>query len=411
MPSERVVRAMLGVSVATIAAVTVGAGYGSLGRPGVALGLACAWLLARPLREADVASRVEGALDRLECVAVVSARSVFVAGLCALLTREAWVHLLGAAGVVFAFGLLALALVRDRARMRFLERVYANDHPSLRVERDADVRGWELLPPVVSGVITDAVIAHATAASATYRTSDGPRPLARVASSLPRMMARLERRTRLAGALACGLACAASLVVVVPPSARATAAPRAFSCVIAPACRDAVPYFEDRLESLPGVTRATLLTHARDPNVAEGHGVILLAADPKADTTRANALALARSIPCREPLELTVEEARDRRFDVRAELVLEPGADRAATLRDAEARVRALFQPASRTVESEPVRLGVEEKTFGYRVRHALRHVTGVQAVRLTIDGRDADVPLAPRDFPTLGSLALSVAK
>ena len=403
IPSERVVRAVLGGSIAAVCGVTLGSGVEFLGVAGGALGALVSWLLVRPILETDRASRAEGALDRFECLTVVAGRSVFVAGLLALLTHGWVLRTIGAGAIVSAFALLALTLVRDRARLRFLERVYAKEHPSFRIEPDADVRGWELLPPVVSGVITDAVVAHVGAEAATYRTSDGPRPLARVASSLARMAARLDRRSRSAGMLVAGLACSASIVAVVPGTTAAHTSP-----LVAPACRDAIPYFEDRLESLPGVGRATLLTHAQDPSIAEGHGVLLVAPHPT-DATKVSVLALAQTFPCREPLALTVEEPTYRRFDVRAVLALEPGADEDAVVRDADREVRALFEPSSAAVESEPVRFGLEEKTFGYRVRYALRHVVGVKSVSLSLDGSDHDVRLAPRDFPTLGSLSVTV--
>jgi len=403
VPSERAVRAVLGAALVAVFVVTVGSGADLLGAPGVLAGALLTWALARPVLRTSAAARLEGALDRFECVTVSAGRSVFVAGLCALFVQANAVRLLGAGAVVLAFALLALALVRDRARLRFLERVYAREDPAFRIERDADVRGWELLPPVVSGVITDAVIAHVASSHATYRTSTGPRPLARVASSLATMSARLERRTRAAGMLVAGLACSASLVAMAP---RAPAAPRA--ALVAPACRDAIPYFEDRLESLPGVGRATLVTHAQDATVAEGHGVLLVAPHPS-DATKASVLALARSFPCREPLELTVEEPRYRSFDVRAVLAVEAGADRDLVRRDATRAIRTLFEPSSTALESEPVRFGVEEKTFGYRLRHALGRVTSVRSVHLEIDGATGDVPLAPRDFPTLGSLEVAV--
>jgi hypothetical protein len=317
--------------------------------------------------------------------------------------------------LVAATGLLAMAMWRDRARARFLTRVYAKADPRYRIERDADVRGFELLPPVLSGTITDAVIARVSP-PATYRTSDGPHPVARVTASLPKMLSRLEKRTRLASTLVGVVACSASLVVVTPFSwgtslAGTGAKPRPSLDV--PTCSDARPYFAERFEAdLAGIGRATLLTHAQDPSIGEGQGVILLV--PKKgssvkvdDAMKARALAVADAIPCAERLTLTAEEPRYRAFAIEATLGLEPGADRTTVLRDADEQVREIFEPDARAVYNEHVDFGDVEKTFGYRVRHALHHVLGVKSVRLTVNGRDADMSLGPRDFPTLASLTL----
>jgi len=79
--------------------------------------------------------------------------------------------------------------------------------------------------------------------------------------------------------------------------------------------------------------------------------------------------------------------------------------------RDAEEQVRALFQPDAHALDTQHFGFGATEKTFGYRVRHALRHVSGVKAVKLVVDGADREVPLEPTDFPTLKSLSIGVVR
>ncbi len=379
-----------------------------------ASGAVLAGFLIRPISRAQVATAHEGALDRFECIALTAGRSLVVAGILGVLAHAPIVRVAGVLGLSVAIGLLAMAMWRDRARARFLAQVYAKSDPCYRIERDDDVRGFELLPPVLSGTITNAVIARVSG-PATYRTQGGPRPVARVTASLSKMLVRLDKRARVAKALVGVLVCSSSLVVVAPFHHRSTSAVPASVTpheAQAPACRDARPYFAETLEtSLTGsVGRAALVTHAQDPSIAEGQGVILLVPKTKRvidEATKARALALANDIPCADKLTLAVEEPNYRPIAVDATLELELGVDRATVLRDADEQVREIFEPDARVVYNEHVDFGYGEKTFGYRVRHALRHVLGVKSVQLTINGVDADVPLAPRDFPTLASLTL----
>ncbi len=380
---------------------------------GVAAGSAVvAVLLVHPLSRAHGASALEAALDRFECVALLAGRSLFVVGIFGVLAHHVFVRTTGMAALCMALGLLAYVLWRDRARTRFLTRVYGKRDPSFRIERDDDVMGFELLPPLLSGTITDAVIAEVRP-SATYRTSDGPRPVARVLSSLPRMLARLDRRTRIASTLTFALVCCSSLALITPFewSSQPSRAVPSKPMPTAPTCHDARGYFAERLTSeVPGVGRATLLTHMEDASIAPNEGVILLVPHDASidEATRSRALAVAGAIPCRDKLALRVEEPRYRNFVVDAAVVVDPSANRDAVLRDADEQVRELFQPDARAVYNEHIDFGNVEKTFGYRLRHALRHVHGVRSVRLSINGGgDVDIPLGPRDFPRLQSLTL----
>jgi hypothetical protein len=415
IPRERVIRGLFLVTAFAVFGLTIACSY-HLGHAGfVAAGAVVAALLVRPVHHASMSLRVEGALDRLECVAMAAARSLCLAALFAICLGGAPLRLAGAVTLASAVALLVVALRRDRARARFLARVYAKQDPSYRIERDDEVRGFELLPPVLSGTITDAVIAHVNASASSYRTSDGPRPLARVTSSLPKMMARIEKRKRAAMMLGGVFGSCASFALFVPlawktPSASAStkSAP-----LVAPSCADAIPYFEERLQSVPGVGRATLLTHAQDASIAEGQGVVLVVPASGRETNAAldaTVLATARAIPCSNRLALDVARPTYRAFTVTAEVALEHGADEASVRRDAEEQVRELFQPDARAVYNEHFDFGATEKTFGYRVRHALRHVDGVKRVRkLIVNGSETDVPLGPRDFPTLEALSISV--
>ncbi len=422
VPSERVVRGLVGLTTLAVAIPTLACAYelgtilgaksASAHTAYVAFGAAVTALLVRPVRHASSSLRLEGALDRFECVAITAARSLFAVAMFSITIGHPTLRLVGIALIAAAVTLLGVALRRDVVRARFLSRVYAKQEPSYRIERDDEVRGFELLPPVLSGTITDAVIAHVNA-SATYRTSDGPRPLARVMSSLPKMMLRLDRRKRSAATLTSVVACCASVAFVAPLTWKTQAVAIAKGSVVAPACAAAVPYFEERLQREPGVGRATLLTHAQDATIPEGHGVVLVVPrDLRGNAAlERNALAVARSIPCSDPLALELSAPTYRAFAVNATLTLEQGVDEASVLREADDQVRELFEPDAHVVYNEHFGFGATEKTFGYRVRHVLRHVSGVKKVRVTVNGSDADVPLGPRDFPTLETLSISAIR
>lgn len=346
----------------------------------------------------------EGALDRGEVGAMITARGLCGMGLVSSIIGGTGVRVIAGGMFAYAFALVVWVLVRDRALSRFLVSVYGGDHSDLRIVRDDEVRGFELLPPVLSGTITDAVIAEVSAKH-DYRTSHGPRALARVTRSLVKMDARLEKRRR--GALFLGAAMMVSVFLSFAFAFRPTAPARAQTkpSVSAPACRDAVPYFEERLESLRGVGRATVIVHGATGEVvyvpkAGSH------ASPELD---AIVLEAARSIPCSDKLALSIAQPRFVAFDVSAELTIDDGASAAAVQRDAEEQVRALFQPDAHALDTEHFGFGATEKTFGYRVRHALRHVSGVKAVKLVVDGSDHDASLEPTDYPALKTLSIGV--
>ena len=400
VPSERVIRGVHVASAVIVFGLFIAAPAHWVGKlVAAAFAMLFLWLMTRVRVLA-----VEGALDRFESVLVISARAVSFAALFAFIAGGPVSRAVAVVAFAFAVGLVVVALVRDRDRSRFLARVYAGELPEFRIERDTEVRGFELLPPVLSGTITDAVIAH-VAARNDYRTSDGPRALARVMRSLAKMDARIAKRHRAALVAPLVAASVATLVTIAPWSrpARAQTKPE----IAAPACRDATAYFEDRLQAIPGVGRATLVAGDHD-------GLVVYV--PKAGFTAtpeldAKVLGTALLIPCSDKLALTLAQPRYVAFDVSAELVVGEGADAAAVQRDAEEQVRALFQPDARAIDSEHFGFGATEKTFGYRVRHALRHVSGVTSVKLVVDGSDREVPLEATDFPTLGSLSIGVVR
>jgi hypothetical protein len=400
IPSERHVRTLHRVSalaIAVMAVVTGAARHDVWILP--FLGGYC-FLLWLTIRVRDV--EIENAMDRLECTAMISARNVAVAAALTLVYGTWLARIFGVAGLLWAVALVVHALLRDRERAKFLSRVYAGEEPELRVVRDTDVRGFELLPAVLSGTLTDAVIAH-TSATHDYRTSHGPRALARVTRSLAKMETRFAKRRRGAFVLAALTATPIFFVITWGIGPRGTPALAKAAPMNAPACRNAVPYFEERLQTIPGVGRATLIAREHDGLVvyAPKRGVI---ASPELD---AKVLETARSIPCSDKLTLAVAQPRYVAFDVSAELAVDENADEAAVRRDAEEQVRALFQPDAHALDNEHFGFGATEKTFGYRVRHALRHVSGVRSVKLSIDGADREVPLEPTDFPTLHSLSI----
>ncbi len=382
------------------------------------VGAVFAAILIRPISRMHATTRIEGALDRFECVSITAGRSLFVVGVVAFLLREPALRAVSAVAATFGLALLGHATLRDRARVRFLRSVYAKEEPSYRIERDTDVRGYELLPPVLSGTITSAVIAHVNASPDTYRTSGGPRPLARVTSTLPGMLVRIEKRTRFAATLV-GAFLSTTAVIAVTPFDWGTGKPAVAHAAVAPleapACRDARPYFSDEIQTkVDGIARATLLTGTQDPSIAPGAGVLVIVPTKGhaiSDYVRARSLALAHGAPCKDKLSLRVEEAVYRSFAIDVTLVIEPGADEAAVRRDADEQVRELFERDARAVYNEHFAFGDAEKTFGYRIRHALRHVLGVKSVRLLIDGADKEVPLGPRDFPELASLAVHTSR
>ncbi len=263
-------------------------------------------------------------------------------------------------------------------------------------------------------MITDAVIAHVEPTAATYRTSSGPRPLARVTAALPAMLARLDKRSRIGAALS-GVLAMATPVVMTSPLWHPPVAPAFLESVevpVAPSCAEAAPYFSERLQSLEGVGRATLLTHRDDPSIAEGDGVILLvpsSGGTASDVMKSHALAVARSIPCTDKLALTISDPTFRAFDIHATLTLDASTDDEAAVRDAQDQLREIFEPNTRAIFNEHVGFGSTEKLLGSRVRYALKRVPGVKSVTVTFNGAD-DAPLAPRDFPTLASLDVRIA-
>jgi hypothetical protein len=221
------------------------------------------------------------------------------------------------------------------------------------------------------------------------------------------MEARIGKRQRAAILAPAVVMSCGALAVIAPWSMGAPARAETKPAIAAPACRDAIPYFEERLQTIPGVGRATLVAHEHD-------GIVVYV--PKAGTIATPALdsvvlETARSIACSDKLALTLAQPRYVAFDVSAELTIAEGADATATQRDAEEQVRALFQPDAHALDNEHFGFGASERSFGYRVRHALRHISGVKAVKLVIDGSDRDVPLDPTDFPTLKSLSVGVAR
>src|SRR5947209_12070463 len=111
IPTERVIRGV------QLAAVTVVMGLALSTTHGLwkLVALAIALLFVRPIvRSRDLA--IEGALDRLESVLVLAARSVSVAALFAYVLGGPVVRVFGVGAFAFALVLAIVALARARAR-------------------------------------------------------------------------------------------------------------------------------------------------------------------------------------------------------------------------------------------------------------------------------------------------------
>jgi hypothetical protein len=179
-------------------------------------GAIVAAILLRPVVRSHAMATAEGALDRLEHVAVSASRSLFAVGLFGLVAHHALTRIVGAGALALVVGLLVATLWRDRVRARLLRRLYAGGDARFQIERDREVAGYELLPPLLSGTITNAVIVEIAGTPATYRNAYGPQPVARATVSLAKMLDRIEKRARLAGMLLAALVCCVTVLLVMP---------------------------------------------------------------------------------------------------------------------------------------------------------------------------------------------------
>jgi hypothetical protein len=423
--ARRRVRARKGGDLGRVVANALGAAVGAFVLAGAIGGVCAGAGLAAGAGRGLAASLVYGvALAVVGCIALLAVvRAVRDAR--TLQAYDSWERAASTAGLVLlgagavpvavggalpwiAFGcglsLLGAAASRDAIRARWLARVHAGREPGWAVE---PAEGPPALPPVATGIPVAALL--------TYDPSHGPyragRPAPVAATSRDgRAVSRwLERRAQLA------LAGAAVGLVVVGASwgagrARGAHASRVAPPPPAPRCVDARAYFRERLGEIAGIGRATLLTHAEDGAIAEGEGVLLL--EPRAGGTpsaeqRAQALAIAQSIPCRDKLALRVEDPVLRPIDVHAKLTLEEGADRARVRKQAEEAIADVFEPTDAAVVLRHVDFGAEERRVGWQIAYVLRTTEGVRRATVTLDGRRGDVELAPREFPVLRRLEL----
>ena len=316
----------------------------------VALGCgALTSLLWRPtLAELHMTSH-EGALDRLERVGGRAAMLTGVAGLSAVLVRSWGANVVGALALASSAVTLLALLRRDRRRRMFLRALYAGTAAELVVVPEAEIRGFAGLPPLLSGAMTDAVLAHKASGIDSYRAGAGLRPLARCQLVARDALGLLERRgSRMVMSLGLLLGAFPAVVVVhlrapAPLSVAAAAGPS----LVVPTCVEARAYFSAALPAaVPGVGRMALLTHEQDETIAVGEGVVLVlpegegaASKPMLDA----ALAAARRVPCRDKLVLRVGEPELHPVDVEAWVTVDGIADRGGVQREADDVVRELF--------------------------------------------------------------------
>ncbi len=366
-----------------------------------------AWALVGGLRRLTL---VEGALDRAERLALRSAMCLGLAGALAIAAPSFIATALGVLAWALAATALGWTLVRDRRRASVLRELYAGDVAGLRIVDDAEARGLEALPPLLSGTLTDAVIVARDAGAATYREGTGQRPVARCQRDRRDALGVLEKRasTLVAtfGALlgASPIALGAHLHFARPPALPPAHAAEA--ALTAPTCVAARGYFHESLPTaVRGVGRAVLLTHDQDPTIAEGSGLLLLVPEGGGSSSlemRAQALSWANHVPCRDKLLLDVDEAMYHPV----QLVITIGLDGLVPSADVEREVRdtvtEMFERDGRSVRAEHVDFGSEQKSVGYAVRYALRHVPGVKSAKVEVNGREVEEPLGPREFPVL---------
>lgn len=406
--------------VAAVASLVLGTGlalalgglrvFGAMLFAGV--GTSIAWALVGGLRRATL---VEGALDRLERLSLRAGISLALAGTVAVAAPSALPVVLGVGAWVMAGAVLGWALVRDRRRARFFRALYAGDVATHRISSDDDARGLEHLPPLLSGTLTDAVLVANDDGVETYRGGTARRPVARCQRDKRDALAVLERRGSLLVATlgvmlgVTPLAIGAHVRLASPPAPVALAA--AAPVVTPPTCAEARPYFREALPAaVHGVGRAVLLTSEQDPTIAPGTGVLLLVPENGGSAPlemRGAALSWAKRVPCRDKLSLDVGDPSYRPMTIAATVMLDGLVAKADVEREIRETVSEMFERDGRAVRVEHVDFGSEEKTFGYGVRYALRHVPGVKSVKVELNGRDGDEPMGPRDYPVLESFSL----
>ena len=358
---------------------------------------------------------LEGALDRLERVGARAAMLTGVAGFAAVLARAWAVNVVGVVAIAAAVVTLLALLARDRNRRTFLRAVYSGMARDLVVVPEAEIRGFAELPPLLSGTVTDAILAHKAAEVDTYRAMAGLRPIARCQHAARDALGIVERRgSRIVMSL--GLLLGALPVVVVVHLRAPEPMPIAFAAgpaPVAPTCVEARAYFQDAIPAaVPGVGRVALLTHAQDETIAAGEGVLLVLPEGEGSAPRSMldaALDAARRVPCRDKLVLRVGEPDLHPVDVEAWLSVDGITDRTDVQHEADDVVRELFQRDTRAVKTEHVDFGSEDKSVGFRIRFALQHVPGARHVKLHVNGHDGEELLSPREYPTLRSLAIHV--
>lgn len=408
--------------VAAIASLALGTGaalalgglrvFGAMLLAGI--GTSIAWALVGGLRRATL---VEGALDRLERLSLRAGIGLALAGTVAIAAPTTLAVVFGSVAWLLAGVVLASTLVRDRRRARFFRALYSGDVATHRISSDEDARGLEHLPPLLSGTLTDAVLVTNDAGVETYRGGTASRPVARCQRDKRDALAVLERRGSvlvatlgaMLGVTPLAIGAHVRLAAAPPPVALAAAAPLAAP----PTCVEARPYFREALPTaIHGVGRAVLLTTEQDPTIVPGTGVLLLVPESGGSAPlemRGAALGWANRVPCRDKLSLDVGDPNYRPMTIAAAVTLDGLVAKADVEREIRETVSEMFERDGRAVRVEHVDFGSEEKSFGYGVRYALRHVPGVKSVKVELNGHDGDEPMGPRDYPVLESFTLSL--
>jgi hypothetical protein len=184
--------------------------------------------------------------------------------------------------------------------------------------------------------------------------------------------------------------------------------------------------FEINARRIPGVARALMLTSNEDPSIEENSGIIFVIPQGGGMPTPALKNAVLRQVtevyPSTLTFQVSVQNPVYRRIDVEARVYLRQG--RApATVRD---RIRANLAAMFRVTSPDGTpNLDID---FGFNVKDAdgnpagevawsdvfntLRDTDGVRKVGdlhgdLKLNGLPADVALAIREFPTLGSVTV----
>ena len=182
--------------------------------------------------------------------------------------------------------------------------------------------------------------------------------------------------------------------------------------------------FEIRAGEVAGVARALMLTAAQEAGIRENSGILFLVpvggGTPTAEMRAAVLHRVTVEFPCTATFQVAVQGALYKTVDVYSVVHLAPGAPMLA--------VRARIQLALEALFAIQLPDGSPNPTvdFGFNLRgnedggsvawsdvhDAIRDVQGVRKVDvgpegLVLNEARADVPLALREFPTLGTITI----